>query len=145
MVDNTDYVGLGLSCADVCRALARGVNGKRLEELSQSVYDATNRLTVWVEPATHISNRLLIWNALDCRTVADIQRRLVKCGKRNMFSGYFHRKKDKATIAAWKLDVERILQVFEVGSFAWVVTVADLPLWEGACNKHRCSWFWRSS
>jgi hypothetical protein len=60
MVDNPDYVGLGLSCADVCRALGRGINGKRLEELSQSVYDATNQLTLWVEPATCISNRPLI-------------------------------------------------------------------------------------
>jgi hypothetical protein len=60
MVDNMDYVRLGLSCTNVCRALSRGINGKRLDELSQSVYDATNQLTLWVEPAIHISNRSLI-------------------------------------------------------------------------------------
>jgi hypothetical protein len=50
--------------------------------------------------------------------VSDIQRRLVKWGKRNMASEYFHRKRDKATIAAWKLEIERILRVFEVRSVA---------------------------
>jgi hypothetical protein len=52
MADDMDYVGLGLSCADVCRALGRGINGKKLEEFSQSLYDAANQLTLWVEPAT---------------------------------------------------------------------------------------------
>jgi hypothetical protein len=60
MVDNPDYVGLALSCADICRALDRGINGKKVDELSQSVYDATNHLTLWVEPETRISNRSLI-------------------------------------------------------------------------------------
>jgi hypothetical protein len=60
MADNPDYVGLGLSCADICRALGRGISGKKLDELSQSAYDATNQLIRWVEPATRISNRPLI-------------------------------------------------------------------------------------
>jgi hypothetical protein len=61
MFDNPDYVGLGLSCADVCRVLDRGISGKKLDEFSQSVYyDATGRLALWVESITHISNRLLI-------------------------------------------------------------------------------------
>jgi hypothetical protein len=59
MVDNMDYVGLGLSCANVCRALGRGINGKKLDEFSQSSYDAANQLTLWVGPATCISNRPL--------------------------------------------------------------------------------------
>jgi hypothetical protein len=60
MVDNPDYVELGLSCADVCRALDRGVNGGKPNKPSHSVYNATNQLTRWVEPATPISNRPLI-------------------------------------------------------------------------------------
>jgi hypothetical protein len=60
MVDNMDYVGLGLSCANVCRALDRGLSGKKLDEFSQSVYDATGQLALWVEPTTCISNRPLI-------------------------------------------------------------------------------------
>jgi hypothetical protein len=46
MVDDLDYVELGLSCADVCRALDRVINGKKQNEPSQSVYDAINQLTL---------------------------------------------------------------------------------------------------
>ena len=45
MVNRLDCVELGLFCADVCRALDRVTNGKKLDELSQSVYDAMNQLT----------------------------------------------------------------------------------------------------
>ena len=45
MANKTDYVELGLACADVCRALNRGMNGRRLDELSQSVFDAIGQLT----------------------------------------------------------------------------------------------------
>ena len=45
MADETDYVELGLSCADICITLDRATNGKRLNDLSQSVCDAINRLT----------------------------------------------------------------------------------------------------
>ena len=50
MVNELDYVELGLSCADICRALERGMNGKRLNDLNQSVCDAIGQLTTWVEP-----------------------------------------------------------------------------------------------
>jgi len=46
MVNELDYIELGLHCADICRALDRGMNGKKLSELSQSVCDAINQLTV---------------------------------------------------------------------------------------------------
>jgi len=45
MINELDYVELGLSCADICRALDRGMNGKKLNDLSQSVCDAINQLT----------------------------------------------------------------------------------------------------
>jgi hypothetical protein len=114
MVDNPDYVRLGLSCADVCRALDRGMSGKKLDEFSQPVYDATGQLALWVGPTARISNPPLTQSALYRRTVADIQKRLVKWGKRNVASRHFHAKKDKETIAAWRLDLEKILQVFKV-------------------------------
>jgi hypothetical protein len=116
MVDNLDYVRLGLSCADVCRALGRGINGKKLDEFSQPVYDATGQLALWVGPATRTSNCPLIRNTLNHRTVADIQKKLVKWGKRNMVSRRFHAKEDKETIVAWRLDLERILRAFKVRS-----------------------------
>ena len=45
MANKTDYVELGLACADVCGALHRGMNGKKLDDLSQSVCEAIARLT----------------------------------------------------------------------------------------------------
>ena len=45
MINALDYVELGLFCADICKALDRGMNGKRLDDLNQSVCDAINRLT----------------------------------------------------------------------------------------------------
>jgi len=45
MVNKVDYVELGLVCADVCKTLARGTDGRRVEQLSQSVLDAIEQLT----------------------------------------------------------------------------------------------------
>jgi len=45
MVNELDYVELGLSCADICKALERGMNEKKLNDLNQSVCDAINQLT----------------------------------------------------------------------------------------------------
>ena len=45
MVNEIDYVELGLACADVCRALERGMNGRRVNEVSQSVFEAIGQLT----------------------------------------------------------------------------------------------------
>ena len=45
MVNEIDYVELGLACADVCRALDRGMSGRRVDELSQSVFEAIVQLT----------------------------------------------------------------------------------------------------
>ena len=49
--------------------------------------------------------------------VADIQRKLVKWGKRNVVSRRFHAMNDKETIATWRLDLDKVLQIFNVGSF----------------------------
>ena len=46
MIDEVDCVELGLSCADVCGTFARGTNGKKQDELSLSVYNAINQLTL---------------------------------------------------------------------------------------------------
>ena len=45
MINEQDYVELGLCCADICKALKRGVGEKKLEDLSKSVCDAINQLT----------------------------------------------------------------------------------------------------
>ena len=45
VANKTDYVELGITCADVCTALDRGVRGKRMDELNQSVFEAIGQLT----------------------------------------------------------------------------------------------------
>ena len=46
MSNQADYVELGLACADVCRALGRGLDGKTLSDLNNSVCEAIKQLTV---------------------------------------------------------------------------------------------------
>ena len=45
MTNKADYVDLGLACADVCRALDRGTNGRPVDRINQSVLDAIAQLT----------------------------------------------------------------------------------------------------
>ena len=46
MINEVDYVDLGLACADVCRVLDRGMRGRRMDELGQSVFEAIGQLTM---------------------------------------------------------------------------------------------------
>lgn len=46
MVNETGYVDLGLACADVCRVLDRGMSGRRIDKLSQSMFEAIEQLTM---------------------------------------------------------------------------------------------------
>ena len=45
MINKADYVELGLACADVCKALDRGMKGRRVDALSRPVHDAIEQLT----------------------------------------------------------------------------------------------------
>ena len=45
MADEGDYVDLGRSCADVCKALERGLEGRQPDELSPSMLEAVEQLT----------------------------------------------------------------------------------------------------
>jgi hypothetical protein len=56
MINKTDYVDLGLACADVCRALERAMNGKKEDDLSQPMSEAISRLTTWVQPVIYSSD-----------------------------------------------------------------------------------------
>ena len=42
--NESDYVELGLTCANVCKTLHRGMDGKKLDNLSQSVLEAIEQL-----------------------------------------------------------------------------------------------------
>ena len=51
---------------------------------------------------------------------------IVESGDRNVASRLFHAKNDKDKIAAWRLDLNRILHVFnvsQVSSVRWSLTV----------------------
>ena len=45
MANQNDYVDLGQTCADACLALSRGLEGKSMNELSNSVCEAIKQLT----------------------------------------------------------------------------------------------------
>ena len=45
MTNKRDYVELGVSCGDVCQALDRGLDGRRLDDLNLSVLGAIGKLT----------------------------------------------------------------------------------------------------
>ena len=60
MANKTDFVEIGLACADVCRALDRGMNGRRLDGLSRSVREAVAQLTTQVQSMIHIAHGRLI-------------------------------------------------------------------------------------
>jgi len=51
---------------------------------------------------------------LDRRTTTEIQGKIVKWGKRNAISQFLHTKNDEKMIATWRLELTRILQVFNV-------------------------------
>ena len=51
---------------------------------------------------------------LDCSTVAEIQKKVIKRGKRNPVSRFFRAKDDKEAIATWKSDLNGMLLVFNV-------------------------------
>ena len=57
MANEEGYVGLGLDCADICTALNRGTNGKKADDLRQSVREAISQLTTWVKPMVYSPDR----------------------------------------------------------------------------------------
>ena len=45
MANRSDCVELGLACADVCKALERGMNGRQANEFNRPVFEAIDQLT----------------------------------------------------------------------------------------------------
>ena len=45
MANRFDCVELGLACADVCKALELGMNGRRANEFNRLVFEAIDQLT----------------------------------------------------------------------------------------------------
>ena len=46
MANDQDYVDLGKTCGDVCKALYGGLKGRQLYDLNQPVLDAIGDLTM---------------------------------------------------------------------------------------------------
>jgi hypothetical protein len=69
----------------------------------------------------------LAHTVLNRRTVAAIQERVIKKGKRNLLSRLAHAKNDKETLASWRSDLNRILHVFNVRFGRFCSTIANVP------------------
>ena len=46
MINTTEYIELGLACAEVCGTLSRGTSGRHADQLNQSVLKAIEQLTM---------------------------------------------------------------------------------------------------
>ena len=44
MANEQDFIDIGLSCVDICKALERGMGDKSLDDLSKSVCEAITQL-----------------------------------------------------------------------------------------------------
>ena len=62
-------------------------------------------------------------DGLDRRTLAEIQRKVIQQGKRHAVSRFFLVRGDKDKIAAWKQDLLRVLNVFDV---RFIISVGHL-------------------
>ena len=71
----------------------------------------------------HISC-LSAYYGLDRRTVAEIQEKVLRRSGRGRAFRFLHSRNDKDVIAAWKSDLDRILQVFNVRSTCSYFVVA---------------------
>jgi hypothetical protein len=57
---------------------------------------------------------------LPIRTTDEIQRHIIKQGKRNRISRHYHKKEDEEAITTWKSDLGGVLHVFNVCSAIFV-------------------------
>jgi len=115
MADKTEWVELGLRYADVCRALERGINRRKRDDISQDGYEVISQLVRWVKPMMHGFDSSLTYPPYRS-TVAEIQRKAIKCRERNAITRRLRTKSDREAIAAWTLETVRFLHIFNVGS-----------------------------
>ena len=64
----------------------------------------------------HTFSILLTVLPLDPRAVGEIERNVIKEGKRNAISRRLHAKNNKKKMATWKLDLDKVIQIFNVRS-----------------------------
>ena len=78
------------------------------------------------------------YRSLDRRTVAKIRGNVIERGNRNAISRVFHSKADKDAIAAWRQDLIRILQIFNVRSGGLIWRLLRTSLSDGAVDGYPC-------
>ena len=140
MVNEQDYVELGLNCADICGALDRGLNGKRLDDISQSVCEAIRQLTMQVVMVSQFLR--LTDNTLDhTRAASDIRKKATRLSGRGHVSRLLYAKGDKEKIAAWKLELNRILLVFNVRPGAITSLLLMIPFSDRIGDQYLCDDF----
>ena len=115
MANKEDFVDLGIYCVEICKALKRGMDGKELDKLSESMREAIEELERWVEPAVYISCSSA-HHDLDRRIVAEIHEKVKKRSGRHSVSRFFRSSDDKDAIVGWNAKLGRILHVFNVCS-----------------------------
>ena len=59
MINEVDFVDLGLSCADICQSLDQEIKGRGVPHAGSPILEAIEQLTTWVESVTHAPDYLL--------------------------------------------------------------------------------------
>ena len=126
MANKQEYVELGLSCAKTCKALERGMDGRKLNELSKPMQGAIRELEAWVERVIHALCSFADHD-LDRRAVAEIHKEIEKLSGRSGFSRFLHSRSDKEAIPGWNSKLDRILLLFNVCSTRSCL-VSPLPI-----------------
>ena len=68
-----------------------------------------------------------VHDAPDCRTVEEIQNEVKKRNEGHKIARFLRSRNDKDTIAAWNLDLNKLLQVFNVCMPCPCSVATDLP------------------
>ena len=75
------------------------------------------------------------------RAVSNIQKKAIKRIGRSYFSRLIHAKGDKDKIAAWRLELDRILQVFNVRSVVLTSSLLTILFSDRVGLEHPCNGF----
>ena len=67
--------------------------------------------------------------------MADIQKYIIKRGKRSAISKFLHEKKDKEVIAIWMQSLDKIRRAFEARFFLIYPAISNFQLLDRACKE----------